>query len=251
MDDSPETPSLTEVLETALEYHAGVLRVGLPGKVVDYDKATRTATIQPLVGRYLELQDGGERAEPLPQLVGVPVEFPGGDTFEIVWPLKQGATGMLHFADSSLDEWKDKANEAVTARDVRQHHLADAVFRPGLRSPRAPGTTPRDDALVLGILSGMSIHVTETGISLGEPSAAYAVALAEQVAAALNQLKQAFTAWVPAGTLGDGVALKTMLAGFGISSPAPTVPPDPPPPAPSPALSWPPDLGSTTVKVKG
>ncbi len=230
-DNNPDNPGLTEVLEAFLEYLHGVTRVGLPGKVVDYDRDTRTATIQPLVGRYLETQDGGERPEALPQLVGVPVEFPGAGQFELVWPLKPGATGMLHFADSSLDEWKDKANEAVIARDVRQHHLADATFRPGLRSPRAPGTAPRDDAMVLGILAGMSIHITEDGIFIGAADAPYKVALEAKVTQALSTLKAAIDGAVVIAQDGGANFKLTLMQAL---------------------ANWPPaDIGSATVKVKG
>lgn len=258
-DESVDTPSLAEAFRNAFDESMLEVRVALPCKVVSYDAATRTVSVTPLVGRYVRNLEGVERAESLPVLNTVPVVFPGGGGAEVTFPIQPGDTGELSFHDSSLDEWKASDNQPVIARDIRSHALTDAVFRPGLRSPGGPGNAPRTDAAVFGYATAQTggthaVHVTPGGISLGEPSAAYAVALAEQVASALNQLKQAFAFWTPV-PMDGGLALKTVLAAYGISTPPVGPPPDPPPDPieglPDPPLSWPPTVGSSTVKVKG
>lgn len=241
ISEDTETPSLAEVLRTAIEYHLLDTRVGVPGRVLAYDAESRTATIQPMVGRHLKKQDGTEVEEKLPAIPGVPVEFPGAGKWNVVWPLAEGDVGVLHFHDSSLEEWKGAANRDVIAKDVRMHALADATFRPGLRSPSGPGVAPRTDAMVFGILDGIAIHITESGISLGEANAAYAVAKAETVKVELGKVQQAL------GALTTAFNSHTHLYAPGPGAPVVTGPSVPQGVAPA-AVG---DMGSTTVKVKG
>ncbi len=258
-DESVDTPSLAAAFALAFDESILEVRVALPAKVVDYDAATRTVSVTPLVGRFVRDMSGVEHEEALPVLNGVPVAFPGGGGAESTFPIQPGDTGEVSFHDSSLDEWKAADNKAVIARDIRSHALTDAVFRPGLRSPGGAGNAPRTDAAVFGYATAQTggthaVHVTPGGIALGEANPAHFVALAGQVLSAFNQLKQALSVWAPV-PMDGGLALKTVLAAYGISTPPVGPPPDPPPDPieglPDPPLSWPPTLGSSTVKVKG
>lgn len=244
LTEDTETPSLPEVFRVVLESTLVDVRVALPGRVVDYDPATRTATIQPLVGRYLQLQDETEVAEPLPLLVGVPVKFPGGGGFEIVWPLERDDPGELVFHDSGLDEWKAAGNRDVIASAVRFHHLSDATFEPGLCSPSAVRVVQPQGAMALGVLDGMSIHISKTGIALGEPTPAYAVALAEKVKAELQALRNTVNAHI---TAYNGHTHYVETAGSSSAQVGTTVATAAQSNLPA-AVQ---DMGSATVKVKG
>lgn len=234
-DDSVDTPSLAEAFRNAFDESMLEVRVALPCKVVSYDATTRTVSVTPLVGRYVRNLEGSERAELLPVLNTVPVIFPGGGGAEATFPIQPGDTGELSFHDSSLDEWKAADNQPVIARDIRQHHLSDATFRPGLRSPGGPGNAPRTDAAVFGYATAESggthaVHVTPDGIALGEANPAYFVALAEKIEADLATLKDAI-AGAAVGSSDGGAVFKSNIV-LALEN-------------------WPSALGSSTVKVKG
>lgn len=230
-DESVDTPSLAEAFRNAFDESMLEVRVALPCKVLEYDATTRTVRVTPLVGRYVRDMEGKEKAEELPVINAVPVIFPGGGGAEATFPIQPGDTGELSFHDSSLDEWKAADNQPVIARDIRSHALTDATFRPGLRSPGGPGNAPRTDAAVFGYATAETggkhaVHVTPGGISLGEPSAAYAVALAEKVQAAFDAFVETYNTHTHPET-GTTTSATTMQA----TSPS--------------------GLGSPTVKVKG
>ena len=203
-DESVDTPSLAEAFRNAFDESMLEVRVALPCKVLEYDAATRTVRVTPLVGRYVRNLEGKETAEELPVINTVPVIFPGGGGAEATFPIQPGDTGELSFHDSSLDEWKAADNQPVIARDIRSHALSDATFRPGLRSPGGPGNAPRTDAAVFGYATAETggthaVHVTPDGISLGEANPAYFVALAEKVNQRLDALELAFNQHVHGG----------------------------------------------------
>lgn len=245
-DESVDTPSLAEAFRNAFDESMLEVRVALPCKVVSYDAATRTVSVTPLVGRYVRNLEGAERAESLPVLNTVPVIFPGGGGAEATFPIQPGDTGELSFHDSSLDEWKAADNQPVIARDIRSHALTDATFRPGLRSPGGPGNAPRTDAAVFGYATAQTggthaVHVTPDGISLGEPSPAYAVALAETVKAELVKVQQTLASLVT--TFNSHKHMYVPGTATPVASDSPLTS------ASGPAAVQ--DMGSTTVKVKG
>lgn len=222
--------SLADVVEAAVA--AGLARVELqvPARVEEYDAAKQVVRVAPLLRELVEDGDGSEEAQALPVVDFVPVEWPGAGGARLTFPIQVGDTGVLAFSGRSLDEWKAAPNRVVTPADNRRHAFMDAVFRPGLKSPAAPWTGARTDAVTLGYDgSGMQVHITSGGIALGEPSPAYAVALAEKVAAELSALKAAITSAVPV-PMDGGTSLKaTILAALS---------------------SWPASVGSATVKAK-
>ena len=106
----------------------------LPGKVVSYDAATQTATIQPL----LKTRQPDGREEALPPLSGVPVVFPRGGGGAITMPMREGDGVMLTFSQRSLDEWKGKGGEQ-TPDDPRMLDMSDAIATPGMVDAEAGG----------------------------------------------------------------------------------------------------------------
>ena len=158
-------------------------------------------------------------------LVGwVPVEWPGLAGMHLTGEIAVGEVGMLCNTGRSLDAWQTSGGVADPFGS-QQFNLANAVFRPGLRSGA-------DDVVVpatgwrLGADDGTwSIEVTPAGqvaivpgsgsakVLLGATNATAAVALATLVQARLDALKTAINAWTPVPNDG-GAALKTALAGW-------------------------------------
>lgn len=112
------------------------LRSSMPGEIVDFDPATQTATVQPLIRDYQE-GDKGTEYVPLPLLQDVPVLCPGGGGYAITFPVKAGDECMLFIADRCMDAWFQSGgmqNPVVMCA----HDISDAVAIVGFRSrPKA------------------------------------------------------------------------------------------------------------------
>jgi hypothetical protein len=168
---------LAELLTKFVDYKLATLRVCLPGKVNAYYAAKQTADIQPLIKSAVDLEDG-QLVEDLPVLYDVPVEFPRGGGYVVMFPLVVGDTGMIDFCDFSIDLWRSSGQPGAP-NDLRTHALGNAVFRPGL----SPSTHPVANAPP-GLLVG-SEDGTKT-IQLGSASATDFVVLESKMVAKFN-----------------------------------------------------------------
>ena len=196
--------SLAEVITKAIDVRQAELRVCMPGTVIAYYAATQTADIQPPIWSAIDLEDGTLQ-EQLPVLFNVPVEFPRGGGFVLMFPLVPGDTGVLEFSDFSMDLWRSSGLDGAP-QDLRTHALGSAVFRPGLSCSLvpiagAPATTA--DGLAIGAELGQRIQITQNAIALGGPTATDFVALASKVESRLGAIESALSTWIgPTGTLG-------------------------------------------------
>lgn len=149
------TPTLAEVLASV---RAGIfrdLRVGMPGRVESFDASTGTADVQPLVREAVEQDDGSIAQVSLPVLTGVPIMFPGGGGLRITFPMAQGDTVWLEFADRSIDSWLATGSEGAPD-DSRRHALSDAVAYPGIRPSNSAWTNVEDGVITAGLDSASS-----------------------------------------------------------------------------------------------
>ncbi len=206
-------PTMAEVIRTALDRRWTDLRVALPGRVESYDSAKQLVQVQPLIKEPVEGEDGTVTQERLPVVTNVPVIFPSGGGMRLTFPIQAGDTGLLVFSDRSLDLWLDQGGE-VAPEDARRHHVADAVFFPGLHPNNDPWSGADTSVITIGSDSGT----------------AQFVALANLVLDRLNELKSAINGWTPIPSDG-GAALKTALTTL--------------------FTTWPASVASATVKVKG
>lgn len=148
-----QTPSLEEVIEEAVDERLQHVYTAMPGRVEEYDAEFQSVSVKPLVTFERTAQDGSLVADSLPVIGGVPVVFPGAGSFSITFPIEAGTTGLLIFANCSLDQWLANGNEVNPGSD-RRHSIADAIFIPGLRPFASPiggsgGTAPSTTAMVL------------------------------------------------------------------------------------------------------
>ena len=165
---------LAEVITKAIDYRLAQLRVAIPGKVKAYYADKQAADIQPLVNSAMPLEDG-TLVEELPILYGIPVEFPRGGGYAVMFPLDPNDTGMIDFCDFSIDLWRSSGNQGAP-NDLRTHALGNAVFRPGLHHGKNNIPSPPSGAMI-GAETGKRIHVTKTGVFLGKAGATEALVL--------------------------------------------------------------------------
>lgn len=126
---SSRGPSLTEVIDLALRAHSLGLRVALPARVERYEVAKQRADVKPL----LKLREANGTVSSLPVIRRVPVVFPGGGGFRVIFPLVPGDTVELLINDQAIDAWKERGAEQDPGM-VRMHDLSDAVAIPGMKS---------------------------------------------------------------------------------------------------------------------
>ena len=127
--------SEAELLQAVLDARLGEIHTALPGRVVSYNSANQTATIQP-VGH-----------DDIPQIYNVPVIWPRCGSAYIVMPMATGDTGLVIFCERDIQAWRRGATEGASG-DVAQHSVSNAVFVPGLAT-KSNVVTPLANAIVI------------------------------------------------------------------------------------------------------
>lgn len=185
------------------------LHVCLPGRVLAYDAASRTATIEPQIPRVLLSRSGSaviERISPIPR---VPIYFPRGGGYYLSMPVQAGDPVMVIVADRALGRWLDTGS-VIDPGDWRTHTLAGCWAYPG----GGASTEIVDDAdaehMRMGSDGGVHVAITETRVKLGSDAAMSYVALADLVTSQLEALKTAIQLAVIVPNDG-GSSLKTTL----------------------------------------
>ena len=141
------TPSMAEVIVQAIETRLADLHTGLPAKVISFDPDKGTCVVQPLLLRFIIDENGDEQEERLPQISNVPVRYPGGGGWFLIFPLKPDNIVFLSFIERSIDTWMEAdAGADVDPVHTRKHDLSDAICIPSMR----PRTKPIKDLASLG-----------------------------------------------------------------------------------------------------
>lgn len=97
----------------------------LPAQIVEYDRATNRASVQPLIQMVTTRGDLIERA----QLASLPVLNIGGGGFILSFPLKPGDLGWIKASDRDISLFLQTLAQ-VRPNTVRMHSFEDAVFIP-------------------------------------------------------------------------------------------------------------------------
>lgn len=188
------TPTLAEVLRTAMRAELGDVHVALPGRVEKYYAAEQKADVKPLLMRGLVTGDGEDVVEPLPVIPGVPVAFPRAGGFFVSFPVAAGDHVLLVFCERSIDRFAVGNGADTDPVDLRRHSLADAVAYPGFY-PFSKSFAAHATDMVMGKDGSARIHLKPSGeVHLGQENPAEFVALATKVLNELTTIKGELTA---------------------------------------------------------
>lgn len=152
------------VLAAHIEEHALDLHTCLPGRIVSFNETDQTAKVQPGIQRIFAQQGPVN----LPELVDVPVCFPGGGPFVLTFPVTTGDECILLFSERAIDFWWQNGGVQLPA-EYRTHDLSDAFAFVGVNSkPRKlSGVSTsdvqlraRDGSAFVSITPGGTINVT-------------------------------------------------------------------------------------------
>jgi hypothetical protein len=94
--------SITELLRFVFEQQFKGIYTTLPGIIKSYNPTTKRAAVQPALTRVLT---NGEEL-PLPVVQNVPVCFPTGGGFSILFPVAVGDTCIMLFSQRGIDNFK-------------------------------------------------------------------------------------------------------------------------------------------------
>lgn len=122
------TPTMAEVLKLAIERRLADLHTAMPAEIVKYDFDLNLAQVKPHFHRKFT---GSDQATPIPTISNVPVLMYRTEAAHFRLPVAKGDTGLLIFAERSLDAWIESGSDH-DPKDPRKHALSDAVFVPGL-----------------------------------------------------------------------------------------------------------------------
>ena len=113
----------TELLEQAKNNAMMDVRVSMPARIVSFDPATKTASIE--IG--LKMVNADDTQSDYPPLVDCPCLFTRGGGFHLVHPYKAGDKGIVLFSDRCFDGWF-QAGQVAPPMDFRVHSMSDAYF---------------------------------------------------------------------------------------------------------------------------
>ena len=113
----------TELLEQAKNNAMMDVRVSMPARIVSFDAATKTASIE--IG--LKMVNADDTQSDYPPLVDCPCLFTRGGGFHLVHPYKAGDKGIVLFSDRCFDGWF-QAGQVAPPMDFRVHSMSDAYF---------------------------------------------------------------------------------------------------------------------------
>lgn len=139
-----DNPSLTEVIEGAIEGYLDDVQVALPGRIESYNAETRRATVQLLMMEVVYV-DGERIARERKPLTDVPVMLSGSGDVRIKFPIKRGDPCLMMFAASSIAVLKSTdGTKVVDPKDDRRHSINDGYAIP---MPRLRGAV-EDEAMI-------------------------------------------------------------------------------------------------------
>lgn len=217
-------PSEQEVYEARRELHDLELNVAFVGRVQNYDPASQTATIIPIIREQIPREDGLYDQEELPPVPHVAILQPRTRGWGLSIPVQDGDTVLCVCLDGDATAWRRGRTSEGTheVRDLRRHHLAHAVAIAGfyrynepLRNMKHLVPSDSEEArLVIGsdadegarisIFGDGSVEIAKgSNVRLridadgtvhlaGAPAATKLLALAELVDARLNTLREAY-----------------------------------------------------------
>lgn len=205
----PPNPSLADLLDAMARAVALGINVSMPARVVTYNATTQKANLQLefLAVMYDSREVDGESVQDPTLVNGVPVAWPRTSGGYLTFPLVPDDTGLVVFADRSLEQWK-RLGVAADPEAAWSHALQDAVFLPGLHADTDP-ITPATDltaAVLESTLIKLGRTATEKGIKAttfeGVIDAIFAAATPVAMDGGASLLATAQAAWTAAKAAG-------------------------------------------------
>lgn len=216
-------PTLSKVIEDAIEARLSTVYTMIPGEVITVDVPAGKCSVRPLLKKKL----GDQTVVDQPIISNVAIaNYRAGEAF-ISLPVKVGDYVELRFSQRSLDIWLDIGGN-IDPQDGRKFNISDCIAYPGMYPFNDPPSGATANDIVIKNEAATLIVKPDALELYGNGDA---IALASKVMTELNKIKTAFDSHGhPYTWTGSG--------GAGTTSP---------PAAPVPALT---NVASTKVKAE-
>lgn len=182
-------PDEADEAEMIIRAAQGPILISQPARVLSYDKDTQTARVQPLVEAYeVNWEAETEGFESL-DAVSVPVAFPGGNGFQIVFDIEEGVDGILVFCERDTKGWEGTAAGPAPPPTRERFNEAFGYFIPEVRAPANPRDSSRQNHA-----NGPTFYLDGIGdrIHVGDSGANKALVTAPKATTKLNTRKGIF-----------------------------------------------------------
>jgi len=190
---------MVDVLEAFREAMQRNMHTAMPGVVVSYNHDKKTANVKPtcqqpvkVTGEHPTDEQGFTYVE-LPTIPDVPVSFPSGGGFYVVFPLQPGDAVFLVFSETPMGEYLLNGTVGAKPLDTRRHSLGYPMAIPGGARPdsKAIVDSSATDLIVGNDGTDSQIKVSATDIQIGKGATDF-VALASKVLTELNSIRSQF-----------------------------------------------------------
>jgi hypothetical protein len=153
-----------EAMRQVLEGWQMGMWTALPAIVQSVDLTKMTCVVQPAIQSTVTNKNGNTSWVNLPQLLDVPIVFPGGGGFTITLPIAAGDEVLVVFASRCVDAWWNNGGYKNQAMEARMHDLSDGFAIPGIKSvPNVPSGISSTNAQIRNNTGTTHIEITQAG----------------------------------------------------------------------------------------
>lgn len=137
IDRRERTGDLNATLQAAMEGNQANIWTSGPGRVISFNPAAMTCSVQPTIKGHVQQKDGTYLDLALPVLMDCPVLWQGGGGCTLTFPIKPNDECLVIFASRCIDSWWQQGGIQAQA-ELRMHDLSDGFVLCGVRClPRA------------------------------------------------------------------------------------------------------------------
>jgi len=155
---------LSGILEYVLNKNAQAIDGMLPAKILEYDRATNRAKVQPLI---MQITENGKVIK-RPILMSIPVLQYGGSGFLLSFDLKAGDIGWIKANDRDISKFLSSYTN-TTPNTNRLKNFSDGVFIPDVM--HSYNINAGDTATLQSLDGSIKIALNNTSITMQVKSA--------------------------------------------------------------------------------
>jgi hypothetical protein len=156
---------MTAAMMNMLKSNNMALEKLIPAKVMQFDRATNMATIQPMI----MIKDNSSNSHMRWQLGDIPVLSLGGGGFHISFPLKQGDLGWILAPDRDISLFLQTL-EAAPINTHRNHKFEDAWFIPDVFRQYTINSADSGAMVIQSVDGSTRISISNGVINITAPS---------------------------------------------------------------------------------
>lgn len=201
-----------ETMRQILDGRQVTMWTAIPGIVQSVNLTAMTCVVQPALQAILYDQNGVEQQVNLPQLLDVPIVFPGAGGFSVTFPMAAGDEVLVVFSSRCIDGWWLNGGYLNQTMEARMHDLSDGFAIPGPKSQ--PHVLPSINTTKLQIRNNAGTVYLNVGTKFSMTNAATSlVTILNTLVTDLNALATGLqaNAGVETAAAASGVALAAAL----------------------------------------